>query len=141
MTPDHDAIVRVVQGYVDAYNECSVAKFKEAFYEGGSFFSTDDGGALYKAPVSDCFKDWTRPHADHVVGRFISVIQAGDVAVVVLGSDNSEGKSLSWIDVHSLLRIDGVWKIMNKTATHNSRGAWAGEQFLPHRHDVPSPPK
>jgi hypothetical protein len=27
----------------------------------------------------------------------------------------------NWIDFHSLLRINGVWKITNKTATHSSR--------------------
>lgn len=39
----------------------------------------------------------------------------GDAAGVVLlfGDD--------WIDFHSLLRINGVWKITNKTATHSSR--------------------
>ncbi len=26
-----------------------------------------------------------------------------------------------WIDFHNLLRINGVWKITNKTATHSSR--------------------
>jgi hypothetical protein len=30
-------------------------------------------------------------------------------------------KSAGWIDFHNLLRINGVWKITNKTATHSSR--------------------
>jgi hypothetical protein len=29
------------------------------------------------------------------------------------------------VDIHSLLKLDGTWKIMNKTATHASRAAWA----------------
>ena len=140
-TPDYDAIVHAVQLYVDAFNERSVAKFKEAFHEDAFIFYTDDKGALEKALISDCFEGWTRPHTFHIMCRIISVIQAGDVAVVVLGFDNSEGKSESWVDIHSLLRLDGVWKIMNKTATHNSRAAWAGEQFQPHQPDAPSPPK
>ena len=54
-----------------------------------------------------------------VVGRFISVTQVGDAASVQLSFDAD--KSWGWIDFHSLLRVDGVWKITNKTATHSSR--------------------
>jgi hypothetical protein len=60
------------------------------------------------------------------VGRIISVTQAGDVANVLLGFDRPSRPAESPVDFHSLLRIDGKWKITNKTATHNSRAAWAG---------------
>jgi ketosteroid isomerase-like protein len=134
-TPDYDAIVHVVQLYIDAFNDGSVAKFKEAFHEDAWIFFTDAQGALHKALLTDCFEDWAAPHPSRVVGRFISVVQAGDVAVVVLGFDWGSGRSHSWVDIHSLLRIDGIWKIMNKTATHNSRAAWAGDGY-PLRQDV-----
>jgi len=51
--------------------------------------------------------------------------QAGDVANVILGFDNADDPSDSWVDLHTLLRINGIWKITNKTATHSSRAAWA----------------
>ena len=35
-------------------------------------------------------------------------------------ADDSPG--MGWVDIHALLRLDGVWKDMNKTATHVSRG-------------------
>jgi Putative lumazine-binding len=129
--PDYDAIVRVVQLYLDGFNDCSVAKFKEAFHENAWIFFSDDEGVLHKYLLLDCFEDWAAPHEGKIVGRFLSVIQAGDVAVVVLGFDHSVGTSHSWVDIHSLLRLDGVWKIMNKTATHNSRAAWAGAGYSP----------
>jgi hypothetical protein len=53
------------------------------------------------------------------VGRFISVTQVGDAAAVQLSFDSD--KAGGWIDFHSLLRINGVWRITNKTATHSSR--------------------
>ena len=56
-----------------------------------------------------------------VVGRIISVTQVGDAASVQLSFDSATGKSHEWIDFHNLLRINGVWKITNKTATHSSR--------------------
>jgi hypothetical protein len=47
------------------------------------------------------------------------------VASVLLGWDNITDPSRSFVDFHALLRINGVWKITNKTATHSSRAAWA----------------
>ena len=39
--PDYDEIVRVVQLYVDAFNECDINKFKEAFADDAWIFFTD----------------------------------------------------------------------------------------------------
>jgi hypothetical protein len=71
-----------------------------------------------------------------IAGRFIAVVQAGDLATVLLGFDSAEGSAASWVDVHTLLRIDGAWKITNKTATHSSR---AGEGAAPSREDALPP--
>jgi hypothetical protein len=119
--PDYDAIVRVVQFYVDGFNDSSVDKFREAFHEDAWIFFTDAEGRLRKHLISESFADWATPPKPHISGRIISVIQAGDVANVLLGFDSANGPSDSWVDFHSLIRIDGVWKITNKTATHSTR--------------------
>ena len=131
--PDFDEIVRVVQLYVDGFNDCDVNKFKEAFAEDAWIFFTFPDGGLYKALIADCLEDWTSPHGDLVIyGRFISVTQAGDIANVLLGFDDVSGTSepsrRSWVDFHTLLRIDGQWKITNKTATHATRAGWAADR-------------
>ena len=51
----------------------------------------------------------------------ISVTQVGDAASVQLSFDFASDKSSGFIDFHNLLRVNGVWKITNKTATHSSR--------------------
>jgi hypothetical protein len=38
-----------------------------------------------------------------------------------LSWDVEPDKSSGFLDFHALLRIDGVWKITDKTATHSSR--------------------
>jgi hypothetical protein len=122
--PVYDAIVRVVQLYVGGVNDHDAEKFTEAFHEDAWMYYTDAEGALHKhclATVAEGLATW---RVD-VTGRIISVIQAGDVACVLLGYDDSRGPSHSWVDIHSLLRIDGVWKIMNETATHSSRAGRA----------------
>jgi hypothetical protein len=49
------------------------------------------------------------------IARIVSVTQMGDAAGVVLlfGED--------WIDFRSPVRVNRVWKVTNKTATHSSR--------------------
>jgi hypothetical protein len=126
---DYNEIVRVVQLYLNGFNDCDTDKFKEAFHENAWIFFTDAEGALHKDLLADCFDEWaTSQPRSSIVGRIISVDQAGDVASVLLGFDVDADMSRSWVDIHSLLRIDGVWKIMNKTATHASRASWAGKQ-------------
>jgi ketosteroid isomerase-like protein len=132
--PDSDEIVRVVQLYVDGFNDCDINKFKEAFAEDAWIFFTDADGALHKDLIADSFAEWTSPHGDRIYGRIISVTQAGDVANVLLGFDNvsetSDPIRKSWVDFHSLLRINGQWKITNKTATHATRAGWAADRSV-----------
>jgi ketosteroid isomerase-like protein len=118
-TDDYDAIVRVVQLYLDAFNDNNVEKFREAFDEDAWIFYIDAKGVPHKNLISESFEAWAAPPSRHVVGRFISVTQLGDAAAVQLSFDAE--KSSGWIDFHNLLRINGVWKITNKTATHSSR--------------------
>ncbi len=118
-TDDYDAIVRVVQLYVDAFNDNDVSKLKEAFDKDAWIFYIDADGVLHKNLISDSFERWAAPPSAGVVGRCVSVTQVGDAASVQLSfaSEMIGG----WIDFHNLLRINGVWKITNKTATHSSR--------------------
>jgi hypothetical protein len=135
---DYDEIIRVVQLYVDAFNgreegpvdgpdPVRVDKLKEAFDEDAWIFFTDADGILRKDLISTHFATWAGPTRNGrlITGRVISVSQAGDVASVLLGFDSSEGKGSSWVDFHALLRMDGIWKITNKTATHSSRAGGA----------------
>jgi len=118
-TDDYDAIVRVVQLYVDAFNDNDIGKLKEAFLEDAWIFYIDADGNLQKNLISESFEKWASPPSAGVVGRVISVMQAGDAATVQLSFDAN--KTSGWIDFHNLLRVKGQWKITNKTATHSSR--------------------
>ena len=120
-TDDYDAIVRVAQLYIDGFNDNDVEKFKEAFHEDAWMFYVNADGSLYKNPVSGSFEEWAKPPSWEVVGRFVSVAQVGDAAAVQLSWDRASDKSSGWIDFHNLLKINGVWKITNKSATHSSR--------------------
>ena len=127
-TDDYDEIVRVVQLYLDAYNENDLSKLKEAFDENAWIYFIDADGILHKGVMCERFEaallrndSRFRNWLGNVVGRIISVTQVGDAAAVQLSVDSAADKSQSWIDFHNLQRINGVWKITNKTATHSSR--------------------
>src|SRR5208283_5957638 len=112
---DYDENVRVMQLYIDGFNDNDVGKFREAFHEDAWIFYIDADGVLHKNLISESFEKWAAPPSWGVVGRFVSVTQVGDAAVVQLSFDSED--SNGWIDFHNLLRINGVWKITNKTAT------------------------
>lgn len=121
--PEIDEIKRVVQLYVDGF-QGSIEKLQEAFHKNAWIFALDADGALATDLISDRFERWA--NSQRVVkSRFIAITQAGEVASVLLGFDNSENLEDSWVDVIALLKIQGTWKITNKTAAHSSRAAWA----------------
>ncbi|MGC2412672.1 MAG: nuclear transport factor 2 family protein [Stellaceae bacterium] len=117
-TKDYDEILRVMQLYLDGFNDNDISKFKEAFHEDAWIFFIGVDGALQKCLISDRFEMWAAAPSWGVVGRFISVTQVGDAAAVQLSWYRAPDE---FIDFHNLLKINGVWKITNKTATHVSR--------------------
>jgi len=127
--PDYDDIVRVIQLYVDGYNG-DIGKLREAFHEDAWIFFTDRRGGLHRGLLADAFKAWATEPGHAIVGRIISVTQAGDIASVLLGFDDTNDLSGGWVDLHALIRIDGIWKITNKTATHCSRASWAAPETM-----------
>lgn len=121
--PEIDEIKRVVQLYVDGF-QGGMEKLQEAFHKEAWIFALDAEGALATDLISDRFERWANSQRA-VKSRFIAITQAGDVASVLLGFDNSENLEDSWVDVIALLKVQGTWKITNKTAAHSSRAAWA----------------
>jgi len=118
---DYDEIVRVVQLYIDGFRTGHTALFEEAFHDDAWIFYTEADGTLVKSATRDCYQEWAGTPNPDVVGRIITVTQAGDIANVLLGWDHPDQNADSWVDLQNLIRLDGVWKITNMTATHSSR--------------------
>ena len=118
---DYDAIVRVVQLYIDGFRTGHTTLFEEAFHDDAWIFYTEADGTLVKSATRDCYQEWASSPNPDIVGRIITVTQAGDIANVLLGWDHSDQNADSWVDLQNLIRLDGVWKITNMTATHSSR--------------------
>jgi len=127
-TGDYDEIVRVMQLYFDGMNENNLEKMKEAFHEKAWIMYIDAEGTFHEGLICDGYEASLRANdpmlrrwLGNVAAQIISVTQVGDAAAVQLNFDHASDKSNGWIDFHNLLRINGVWKITNKTATHRLR--------------------
>jgi hypothetical protein len=127
--PDRDEIIRVVRLYTDGVGAHEPAMFEEAFHPSARIYWTTAEGELHEGLIADNVDDWAHWNIN-VLCRILAVIQAGDVATVVLGFDADSGPADCWVDVHCLLRIDGHWKIMTKTATHADRADWAAPSSI-----------
>jgi hypothetical protein len=114
---DYDEIVRTIQLYIDGFNMHDASKFRKAFHKDAWIFYFEKDGKLNNWLLDDkIFLEWARDDGSGLIQpRIISVNQMGDIANVLLGFGDE------WVDFHNLARIDGVWKITNKTATHSSR--------------------
>lgn len=126
--PDYDEIVQFIEtGYINAFHEADFPKLRRLFHEDAWYFFTTRDGTLYKGAFDDDeVRGWAGSEQDweHTI---LSVTQAGDVACVILEMRSKSDPGSAWVDIHALLRIDGEWYDMNKTATHASRADWAGK--------------
>jgi hypothetical protein len=121
---DYDEIARIMHIYTDNWGKGDPRVFEEAFRDDARMFFTVADGTLVKMRIWDEFEHWASEKIE-VNCRIISMIQAGDIANVLLGFDIVGHPDNSWVDLHNLIRVDRVWKITNKTATHTSRSAGA----------------
>jgi len=129
--PDYDEIVAVIRLYIDGFNQADASKFRECFHENAWWACTLEPGVagLAQYPVTESLTEWTgEDFTKDWEHRVLAVTQAGDVASVLLEMHSASDPAQAWVDVHALLRIEGAWKDMNKTATHADRAAWAGRR-------------
>jgi ketosteroid isomerase-like protein len=112
-------IRRTVQMYADGFGSGDIRLFEEAFHPDAWIFLIEADGTPRAWRLDlETFRQWSG--SGSAVIRILEVTRSGDVANVLLVW-RSGAPDNTWVDLHNLLRIDGVWRITNKTATHISR--------------------
>jgi hypothetical protein len=114
---DLEEISRVVQLYIDGANG-DVAKLEEAFHPSAWMFG-HIGPMETNIPIQDFFKMITEMPGlagPAYRARITSIDVIGDAAVATLAEEDYMG--CDFTDYFSLARIDGSWKIVNKTYAH-----------------------
>ncbi len=109
---DYDAIVGVVQHYINGARSGKGDGMKPAFHDDATIFGYV-GPDLFAGPIQKLY-DWNDQNgpAKDIQSRIASVDVTGTVATVRLEIDNWTGHRFT--DLFTLLKIDGQWKIMNK---------------------------
>ncbi|MGA2805925.1 MAG: nuclear transport factor 2 family protein [Acidimicrobiales bacterium] len=117
-TTEYDQIVRVLQLYIEGDAKGDREKLREAFHQDARMFGSV-GTTRYHVPIAEFIDMAVAMPADtgSYQGRVTSVTQVGDAAVAVVAEDGCWG-NVSFVDFFSLSRIDGIWKIVNKSFAH-----------------------
>jgi hypothetical protein len=122
-----DQITRTVNLYVEGVRDGDAAKLREAFHPEAHMWGSL-GGHRYDIPIAEMIAMFDGKPAD-VEGSYraeiTSVQQTDDVAEAVLAEDGFWG-TVSFVDFFALARIDGSWKIVNKTFVHTGGELPAG---------------
>ena len=118
LTHERTAIESVVQLYIAGSSTGDIEKLKEAFHEGAWMYGSL-GGQRVDVPIGEMFAmvAQTPLGSDAYSARITSIDQVGDAAVVRLEEDGCWG-TVSFVDWFALAKIDGAWKIVNKTFAH-----------------------
>ena len=125
---EREAIAAALQLYIDGVSKGDAEKLKKGFDERAWMFG-ELGGQRYDVPVSELIAMVTAQPLDTGDGNFeariVSIEQVGDVASATIEEDGAWG-AISFTDFFTLSKIDGQWKIVNKTFAHT------GGELPPH---------
>jgi len=113
------AIEAAIQVYIDGASKGDSDKINETFHEAAWMYG-HLGGQRYDMPAAQLAETVKQMPLDSDGGfsaRITSLEQTGDVARVTLEEDGCWG-GISFVDYFTLAKIDGTWKIVNKTFAH-----------------------
>lgn len=116
---DHDGIVESLQRYIDGSARGDAAMLRAAFHDNASMFG-HLGGHAFDVPLATQIDDMAARPVDvdgSYRARVVSVTPIGEVATAVVAEDGCWGQA-SFVDLFTLVRIDGTWRIANKTFAH-----------------------
>jgi hypothetical protein len=115
----NQTVAETVQLYIDGVAKGDAAKLEQAFHESAWMYGAIDG-QRFDEPITQMIKLVAAQPAD-ADGSFRGSIREwsedGDVATAIVDESGFWG-ALSFVDYFALARIDGSWKIVNKTFAH-----------------------
>lgn len=114
-----EAIERAVQLYIDGAREGDAAKLRETFHPDARMYGSM-AGQRFDMPITEYFAMADGSPADtggNYKAQITSIEQVGDAATAVVEEEGFWG-TVSFTDFFTLARIDGEWKIVNKTFVH-----------------------
>jgi putative lumazine-binding protein len=124
---EREAIAAAVQLYVDGASKGDADKLREGFHESAWMYGAV-GEQRFDMPISQMIEIVTGQPLDAdgaYRARITSVEQVGDAATATLEEQGCWG-NLAFTDFFNLQKIDGAWKIVNKSFVHTGGEMPAG---------------
>lgn len=110
---DYDAVISVVQGYVDGLRSGDVEQLKKTFHK----------DAVMYGHLKDSFSEGSIDNLYYYVKNFgsapnikthLSVLHKTPTTAVVRVEMESDAANEDFTDYHSLVKVDGAWKVVAK---------------------------
>jgi Putative lumazine-binding len=124
---DREAIVAAVQLYIDGASKGDADKLREGFHESAWMYGAI-GERRFDMPISQMIDVVTGQPLDAdgaFRARITSIEQVGDAATATLEEEGCWG-NIAFTDFFNLQKIDGAWKIVNKSFAHTGGEMPAG---------------
>ncbi len=115
----NQTVAEAVQLYIDGVATGDAAKLEQGFHESARMYGSV-GGQRLDIPIAEMITMIGAKPADvdgSFRGSIRSIDEEGDAAIAIVDEEGFWG-ALSFVDYFSLSRIDGSWKIVNKTFAH-----------------------
>jgi Putative lumazine-binding len=119
VTADNTTVAGAVQLYIEGVAKGDSAKLEQAFHPDARMYGSV-GGQRFDIPIREMIGMSASQPADtngSYRASIRSVENEGDAAIAVLEEEGFWG-TMSFVDFFSLAKMDGEWKIVNKTFAH-----------------------
>lgn len=116
MKTTYDDILHTIELYRKGW-QGKPEYFEQAFDSNALIYFIDAANKRHNYLLQDCFDGWSRTNWA-LEFELLNVDIVGEIATVKLIFKNISAPQSSFLDIHSLMKIDGHWKIVNKLATH-----------------------
>lgn len=110
---DYDAVLKVVQGYVDGLREGSVEQLKKTFYKDAVMYG-HLGGVLSEGSINNLYTYIEQFGAAPEIKAHLSLLHKTPTTAIVRVEMEKDAANEDFTDYHSLIKINNEWKVVAK---------------------------
>ncbi|MEM8999068.1 MAG: nuclear transport factor 2 family protein [Bacteroidota bacterium] len=116
---EHNTIRETLQRYLDGSSHNDTALIESAFYDDADLYLSKEGQEIWilsPKAYADLFKNRTKGEFNGREGKILAIDQSHDIATAK-AEIRIPSRSLHFIDIFLLKKLQGEWKIISKAAT------------------------
>ncbi|MCS3531647.1 nuclear transport factor 2 family protein [Chryseobacterium sp. JUb7] len=110
---DYDAVLQVVQGYVDGLRTGNIDQLKKTFYKNAVMYG-HLGNDLSEGSIENLYAYVEKLGAAPNIKTHLSILHQTPTTAVVRVEMEKDAAGEDFTDYHSLIKINGEWKVVAK---------------------------